>query len=108
MHHDRFAFGSVTLMKLSSEKIIELQKKLTSCICNSGSIQDLMDIAQEEFQRPMFIKGDGSFIYAISRNYAPDVHPSSNAFLKNLDSPSAEFDSVRLVSVGPSSATRLP
>ena len=88
-------------MNLSGEKISEFQAELVTCISGSGSIQDLLDIAQKEFNRPMFIKGDGSLVYAISRNYSTDVHPGWSSFLKNLDSESAEYESVRTVSEDP-------
>ena len=88
-------------MNLSAEKISEFQAELVACISGSGSIQDLLDIAQKEFSRPMFIKGDGSLVYAISKNYSTDVHPGWSSFLKNLDSASAEYESVRTVSEDP-------
>jgi len=88
-------------MELSAEKILDFNRKLTDCITRSGSIQDILEIAHEEFKRPMFIKGDGSTIYAITKNYSSSVHPAWDSFIRNLDRMSAEFESVRIVSEDP-------
>ena len=88
-------------MKLSAEKILEFQHSLVNVLYEQGSLQDLLNIAHAQFLRPMFIKGDGSMIYAITENYSPDVHPNWITFLKNLESRSPEFESVRTVSEDP-------
>ena len=88
-------------MRLSVNKLLSFQEKLIKSLKDRGSLQDLLDIAHEEFMRPMFIKGDGSLIYAITRNYSSDVHPSWAAFERSLDTHTADFEAVRSVSVDP-------
>ena len=88
-------------MKLSANKILDIQKNLLECLSSSGSLQDLLEIVHQEFKRPMFIKGDGSIIYAISKGYSSTVHPNWTAFEKSLENHTADFESVRSVSVDP-------
>lgn len=88
-------------MENTADRRKSFQNRLLACMSASGSIQDLLDIAHDVFKRPMFIKGDGSVIYAITRSYSNDVHPSWSSFIRNVDTKAAEFDSVRTVSEDP-------
>lgn len=89
------------MMELTIDTIIRFQSSLIDVLSRGGSMQDLLDIAHKEFQRPMFIKGDGNMIYAITQNYDENVHPNWARFLKNLKTHSVDFDSVRTVSEDP-------
>ena len=88
-------------MDIRTDRLKMFQNRLLSCMSSNGSIQDLLDIAHDLFQRPMFIKGDGNMIYAITRSYSNDVHPSWSSFIRNVDAPAVEFESVRTVSEDP-------
>jgi len=88
-------------MKLSADRILRFQNALIEALSGSASLQDLLMIAHEEFRRPMFIKGDGSTIYAITDNYDSDVHPNWPVFIRNMKSKEVDFDSVRTVSEDP-------
>ena len=88
-------------MDIRSDRLKTFQNRLLACMSSNGSIQDLLDIAHEVFLRPMFIKGDGNMIYAITRSYSNDVHPSWSSFIRNVDTKAVEFESVRTVSEDP-------
>ena len=88
-------------MKLSSDRLLRFQSSLVQVMSDAGSLQDLLDIAHKEFQRPMFIKGDGSSIYAITDNYDDNVHPNWPQFIRNMKTNSVDADSVRTVSEDP-------
>ena len=88
-------------MELTTDIILRFQSSLIDALSHGASIQNLLDIAHEEFHRPMFIKGDGNMIYAITQNYEKNVHPNWSSFLQNMQTRSVDFDSVRTVSEDP-------
>lgn len=88
-------------MTLTADTILRFQTSLVETLSRGGSMQDLLDIAHEQFHRPMFIKGDGNMVYAITQCYDGTVHPNWTSFIKNLQTRSVDFDSVRTVSEDP-------
>ena len=88
-------------MDIKADRSKKFQNRLLTCMSANGSIQDLLDIAHDIFQRPMFIKGDGNMIYAITSSYSNDVHPSWSSFIQNVNTRAVEFESVRTVSEDP-------
>lgn len=77
------------------------EKELLLCMLDRKNLQDLLNIAHRAFQRPMFIKSDGSWIYAITREYDKNVHPVWALMHDNLLEDRAEFNSVKAVSLDP-------
>jgi len=77
------------------------EKRLLLCLSRNGSLQELLDIAHEVFRRPMFIKGDSSWVFAITRGYDVSVHPGWAEFEESLATQTASFDAVRAVSLDP-------
>ena len=83
------------------DKYNEWEKRLLLCLSRNGSLQELLDIAHEVFRRPMFIKGDSSWVFAITRGYDVSVHPGWAEFEESLATQTASFDAVRAVSIDP-------
>ena len=77
------------------------EKRMLLCLSRGGSLQELLDIAHEVFGRPMFIKGDSSWVFAITRGYDASVHPGWAEFEESLATQTANFEAVRAVSLDP-------
>lgn len=77
------------------------EKRLLVCLSHNGSLQELLDIAHDLFRRPMFIKGDSSWVFAITRGYDESVHPGWAEFEESLATQKANFEAVRAVSLDP-------
>ena len=63
-----------------------------------AGLQELLDAANAAFHRPMFIKNDSSWIFAITHGYPADVHPYWERMEKGAGSRTADYDTVRTVS----------
>lgn len=104
---DRIFFPDADIARVHDEvsNIIDYyndwEKRLLLCLSRSGSLQELLDIAHEVFQRPMFIKGDSSWVFAITRGYDVSVHPGWAEFEESLATQTASFEAVRAVSLDP-------
>lgn len=66
-----------------------------------ASLQEMLDAANAVFSRPMFIKNDSSWIFAITRGYPADVHPYWAKMESSIGKYTADFDTVRTVSTDP-------
>jgi hypothetical protein len=77
------------------------ERDLLMVLVDSGSLQDLLDVAHRVFQRPMFIKGDSSWVYAITAGYDPGVHPDWANLERSAVNRTADFESVKTVSLDP-------
>lgn len=66
-----------------------------------ASLQELLDAANAAFSRPMFIKNDSSWTFAITHGYSADVHPYWAKMENSVGKHTADFDTVRAVSTDP-------
>lgn len=74
------------------------ERGLLSCMAVRVSLQQLLEIAHAVFQRPMFIKNNGSQVLAITKNYTNDVHPDWENLILSLDNCSFDLHAVQTVS----------
>lgn len=74
---------------------------LYECVLRKGTLQELLDIANVIFQRPMFIKNDATRTLAITHGYPQDVHPYWNKIEKSLEQGLPDYEMVSLVSSDP-------
>lgn len=74
---------------------------LYALMVEGASLQELLDAANAAFHRPMFIKNDSSWTFAITRGYPPDVHPYWAKMENGVGRRTADFDTVRTVSTDP-------
>ena len=77
------------------------ESALYSRMVEGASLQELLDAANLAFRRPMFIKNDSSWIFAITRGYPADIHPYWEKMERSVGKHTADFDTVRTVSTDP-------
>lgn len=77
------------------------ESRMFSRMLEGASMQELLDIANTVFNRPMFIKNDSSWTFAITRGYPSDVHPAWAKMENNVGKRTADFEAVRTVSTDP-------
>lgn len=77
------------------------EKDLLFALVNGENLNVLLEIAHNVFKRPMFIKGDSSWAYAVTPGYDNSVHPDWEKIEKSIHERTADFDSVRTVSLDP-------
>jgi hypothetical protein len=77
------------------------EKEFLFCMLDSKNLQDLLDIAHRVFERPMFIKSDSSWVYAITKGYGDDVHPDWARMQDNVLGQQLDFNAVEAVSLDP-------
>ena len=70
-------------------------------LVDGGGLQDLLNEAHRVFKQPMFIKGDSSWVFAITPGYHPDVHPDWANLERSATNRTADFESVFTVSLDP-------
>lgn len=77
------------------------ERDLLLTLVDGGSLQDLLDVAHSVFQQPMFIKGDSSWVFAITPGYDPSIHPDWANLERSAVNRTASFESVKTVSLDP-------
>jgi hypothetical protein len=77
------------------------EKDFLLCLLTNDSLQDLLNIAHRVFRRPMFIKNDSSWVYAITKGYDMGVHPDWARMLDNIRGRQSDLDAVKTVSLDP-------
>lgn len=77
------------------------ESRMFAGMLEGAGMQELLDIANTVFHRPMFIKNDSSWTFAITRGYPSDVHPNWAKMEKNVGKRTEDFDAVRTVSTDP-------
>lgn len=77
------------------------ERAMLMVLVDGGSLQDMLDVAHRVFKQPMFIKGDSSWVFAITPGYAPDVHPDWANLERSAVNRTADFESVKTVSLDP-------
>ncbi len=77
------------------------EKDLYDSMIHSASLQELLDIANTVFERPMFIKNDSTRTFAITRGYPNSVHPHWDRITASLDEGIPDYEVVRTVSSDP-------
>ena len=105
----------VDLIFIPNATPIEVHNEITRCfeafnqwerdmllvLVDGGGLQDLLDEAHRVFKQPMFIKGDSSWVFAITPGYSPDVHPDWANLERSATNRTADFESVSTVSLDP-------
>ncbi|MGI6072089.1 MAG: PucR family transcriptional regulator [Lachnospiraceae bacterium] len=74
---------------------------LYECVLCRGTLQDLLDIANGIFDRPMFIKNDSTRTLAITRGYPSTVHPYWDKIEQSFERGIPDYEMVRIVSSDP-------
>ena len=77
------------------------ERSLLLVLVDGGSLQDMLDVAHRVFKQPMFIKGDSSWVFAITPGYDPSVHPDWANLERSAVNRTADFESVTTVSLDP-------
>lgn len=77
------------------------ESELLGRMVEGAGLQELLDASEAVFRRPMFIKNDSSWIFAITRGYSVDVHPYWAEMEQGAGKRVSEFDTVRTVSTDP-------
>ena len=105
----------VDLIFIPNADPIEVHNEITRCfeafnqwerdmllvLVDGGGLQDLLNVAHRVFKQPMFIKGDSSWVFAITPGYNPDVHPDWANLERSATNRTADFESVFTVSLDP-------
>ena len=77
------------------------ERSLLMTLVDGGSLQDMLNIAHDVFRQPMFIKGDSSWVFAITPGYPPSIHPDWANLERSAVNRTADFESVKTVSLDP-------
>lgn len=77
------------------------ERELFNSLITGEGLNKLLDIAHDVFKRPMFIKGDSSWAFAITSGYDNTVHPDWGNIEKSIQERTADFESVKTVSLDP-------
>ena len=83
------------------EAFQQWERSMLMVLVDGGSLQDLLDVAHRVFKQPMFIKGDSSWVFAITPGYDPSVHPDWANLERSAVNRTADFESVKTVSLDP-------
>lgn len=79
----------------------EWERQLYSLMVEGASLQQLLDAANTAFRRPMFIKNDSSWTFAITHGYPADTHPDWARMEASVGKHTLDYDAVRTVSTDP-------
>ena len=107
--------NDVDLIFIPDADPVEVHNEITRCfesfnlwerdmlmvLVDGGSLQDLLDVAHRVFKQPMFIKGDSSWVFAITPGYDHSVHPDWANLERSAVNRTADFESVTTVSLDP-------
>lgn len=107
--------NDVDLIFIPDAEPVEIHNEITRCfesfnqwerdmlmvLVDGGSLQDLLDVAHQVFKQPMFIKGDSSWVFAITPGYDHSVHPDWANLERSAVNRTADFESVTTVSLDP-------
>ncbi len=77
------------------------ENKLLSALIEKKNLNELLELGHIVFQRPMFIKGNSSWAYAITPGYDSSVHPDWEKLKKSIANRTPDFDAVKIVSLDP-------
>ena len=77
------------------------EQQLLLGLLKKGSLQELLDIAHRVFRRPMFIKSDSNWAFAITGGYDGAVHPDWTRLQESVTTRRSSMDAVRVVSMDP-------
>lgn len=77
------------------------ERSLLDAAADGTDLQQLLDVADPAFRRPIIIKSDGSWIYALSKGYPADVHPFWAWMADDGVHQKEDFASVAAVSTDP-------
>ena len=83
------------------ESFNQWERDMLMVLVDGGSLQDLLEVAHRVFKQPMFIKGDSSWVFAITSGYDPSVHPDWANLERSAVNRTADFESVFTVSLDP-------
>ena len=83
------------------ESFNQWERDMLMVLVDGGGLQDLLNVAHQVFKQPMFIKGDSSWVFAITPGYRPDVHPDWANLERSATNRTADFESVFAVSLDP-------
>jgi hypothetical protein len=74
---------------------------MLDCVARGLPLQSLLDCAHTVFRRPMFIKGNSSWVFAITPGYDASAHPDWANLEASIQTRTADFNAVKAVSLDP-------
>ncbi|MDR3333108.1 MAG: hypothetical protein LBT08_10820, partial [Synergistaceae bacterium] len=77
------------------------ERNLLNYMIEGKSLQDMLDMAHQIFQRPMCIKSSSSWAFAITKDYDASVHPNWLVFQESITNRQANLNAVSAVSLDP-------
>lgn len=77
------------------------ERSLYDILADDLPLQNLLEVAHSVFKRPMFIKGDSSWVYAITFGYDTETHPYWAQLERSYHKKFADFDPIKIVSTDP-------
>lgn len=89
----------INLIQQAFEYYNKWELEMLMCLIQKKHIQELLEIAYRVFQRPMFIKSVSSWVLAITKGYAPDIHPYWTDMEESVTHRTSRFDMIKTVSL---------
>lgn len=83
------------------EAFAQWEREMLMVLVDGGSLQDMLNVAHRVFKQPMFIKGDSSWVFAITPGYDSSIHPDWANLERSAVNRTADFESVTTVSLDP-------
>lgn len=77
------------------------ERQLLTALLDERSIQELLDIANTVFRRPMFIKNTGNLTFAITDGYDDTIHPHWRSMRESVRTHRSSMEPVRALSTDP-------
>lgn len=77
------------------------QFRALSCIAEKCPIQTLVDLADEIFHRPMCVRSNSTWAYALSKGYSSDVFPYWDYYLKSVTTREVDYSTEITASTSP-------
>ncbi len=83
------------------ELFSEWEMNLYDNMLRGASLQELLEIANEVFERPMFIKNDSTRTFAVTKGYSGNVHPHWKKIENSMEEDLLDYDLVKTLSDDP-------
>ena len=80
---------------------INWENQICIKMVENGTLQEILEIGASAFHRPMFIKNNSNWTFAITRGYSANTHPYWRKFEESVEHRTLDSDSIRAVSTDP-------
>ncbi|MCD8151825.1 MAG: helix-turn-helix domain-containing protein [Clostridiales bacterium] len=75
------------------------ENKLLRTLVEQRPLQDILDIAHDVFERPMFIKSNSNYALAISRGYGAQTHPDWIRLEESVSTKQSDMDAIKTLTM---------